>query len=323
MTDSIISEETQVAEKIQSRGVHGEKLVAALKNQKLPSTDKSSLQRAIIRYDKWIKDIQNVNEQTIEQTIEKLVELLNEYKLFIDLELIFDSPSDFLYRQKGQLKLDNTVLEEFLSLFVKKCLDFDNLGINIEISSQAKVFSSLYFDTDLQKPSVNRDTGMRIKVKDQDFSISKPLYLSSSFNREFNNSEVIETRIGFILAETKTNLDKTMFQEASATARDVKMAVTGAKYFLICEFLDMTPISSITTNIDRVLVLRKAKRLSSNVRSKFSNVEGRKANRESYKNYLTNNPFDKNLFEYFYKSIKESFTQLDLDETEALSIGYF
>ncbi len=43
--------------------------------------------------------------------INRLVSLLSEYKQFIDLETIFDSESDFLYRQKGQLKLDNTVTE--------------------------------------------------------------------------------------------------------------------------------------------------------------------------------------------------------------------
>lgn len=39
---------------------------------------------------------------------------LNEYRLWVDVELIFDSEDNFLYRQKGQLKLDNSMLEEFL-----------------------------------------------------------------------------------------------------------------------------------------------------------------------------------------------------------------
>ena len=42
-----------------------------------------------------------------------MVGLLNEYKQYIDLNVIFDSDNNFLYRQKGQLKLDNTVIEEF------------------------------------------------------------------------------------------------------------------------------------------------------------------------------------------------------------------
>jgi len=47
-------------------------------------------------------------------SVQKLVDATNRYKMFIELELIFDSPEDFLYRQKGQLKLNNTILEEFL-----------------------------------------------------------------------------------------------------------------------------------------------------------------------------------------------------------------
>lgn len=39
-----------------------------------------------------------------------MVELLNEYRIYIDVDLVFDSQADFLYRQKGQLKLDNSVI---------------------------------------------------------------------------------------------------------------------------------------------------------------------------------------------------------------------
>ena len=46
--------------------------------------------------------------------LQTLVDALNSYKRYIELDLIFDADQDFLYRQKGQLKLDNTILEEFL-----------------------------------------------------------------------------------------------------------------------------------------------------------------------------------------------------------------
>ncbi|MDY7004688.1 MAG: Bpu10I family restriction endonuclease [Cyanobacteriota bacterium] len=35
----------------------------------------------------------------------------------------------------------------------------------------------------------------------------------------------MESHIGYVCAECKTNLDKTMFQEAVATSRDLKKAV--------------------------------------------------------------------------------------------------
>lgn len=63
-----------------------------------------------------------------------------------------------------------------------------------------------------------------------------------------------------------TNLDKTMFQEAVATSRDLKIAVPSSLYFLVCEYLDMTPVSITSTHIDDVLIVRKTKRMSSNIR---------------------------------------------------------
>ncbi|HUU13349.1 MAG TPA: Bpu10I family restriction endonuclease, partial [Terriglobia bacterium] len=65
------------------------------------------------RYHSWIEQMETVSGAPVER-IERLIQLLNEYRLYLDVELIFNSDSDFLYRQKGQLKLDNSVIEEFL-----------------------------------------------------------------------------------------------------------------------------------------------------------------------------------------------------------------
>src|SRR4051794_36817354 len=94
---------------------HLEKLIATLENDKLPDTDKERLQAAIDKYHYWIALLKTTLSQptTSNDLLSTLINHLNEYRLFIDVELIFDSPSDFLYRQKGQLKLDNSVVEEF------------------------------------------------------------------------------------------------------------------------------------------------------------------------------------------------------------------
>ena len=86
--------------------------------------------------------------------------------------------------------------------------------------------------------------------------------------------------------EMDYNLDKTMFQEAVATSRDLKMAVPFSLYFLVCEFLDMTPVSTTTTHIDDVLIVRKTKRMSSNVRQEYRTAKDRKAHREEYVAFL-------------------------------------
>jgi hypothetical protein len=120
--------------------------------------------------------------------------------------------------------------------------------------------------------------GMAIKTKYQDFALTKKIYLKSSYSENFDVDKTISisTNLGFIVAELKTNLDKTMFQEASATAHDVKLAVSGAKYYLLCDFLDMTPISSSATDIDEVIILRKDRRIPTKIRENFSTYQGRK-----------------------------------------------
>lgn len=305
------------------RGTHGEKIVATLNGDKTPELDKPRLQAAIRRYDQWIIALNEAHGDGLEDIVKKLVDLLNEYKNYIDLDLIFDSPEDFLYRQKGQLKLDNTVIEEFLPIFVKKCIDNVFGTCNFEISSQTATFSSVFFASSLSNPTIGG--GISIKTKDQDFSMSRKLFLKSSYEPNFSPDKTVtlETHLGYILAELKTNLDKTMFQEASATAHDVKLAVTGAKYYLLCDYLDMTPISTATTDIDEILIMRKAKRISSNIRKSFNTYSGRQALREWYANYLTVHPYDWKMFKRFIEHIISQMRNEDLVEESVLEVGYF
>lgn len=234
------------------RGTHGEKIIAALESTKLPSSDKPRLEVALQKYDEWVSALDSVDAPTVDELIEKMIDLLNSYKFYIDVDLIFDSPEDFLYRQKGQLKLDNTVIEEFLPIFVRKCIIKEFGVCDVDIGSQTATFSSAYFASSLSSPSIGG--GLSIKTKDQDFSMSRKLYLRSSYTPTFDveKTVTVTTHLGYVMAELKTNLDKTMYQEASATAHDIKLAVTGAKYYLLCDFLDMTPISTATTDIDEI-----------------------------------------------------------------------
>ncbi|MDK2047859.1 Bpu10I family restriction endonuclease [Aliarcobacter butzleri] len=254
---------------------------------------------------------------TKEEKTEKLVNLFNNYKFFIDYNLIFLSEDDFLYRQKGQLKLDNTVIEEFLPHLVSKV--FDNLN-NVEFGP-TKCFSSAYFQTSLR--NFTNNGGIAIRSKDQDFAIARKLYLKSSFDPSFNNSDSVTTFLGYVTAECKTNLDKTMFQEATATSHDVKSAMPGSKYFLLCEWLDMTPISTAPTDIDEVLILRKAKRISSNIRKDFDSVSARREKKDWYENFLKTNPFDKGVFLRFVQHIESVIDNDDPVENNVLNDGFF
>lgn len=306
-----------------TRGTHGEKIVAAIGSDKVSENDKKRLSDALDKYDKWIEDLNTCDSGTLDSFIEMMVKLLNDYKLYIDVDLIFDSPEDFLYRQKGQLKLDNTVIEEFLPVFVRRCIEKKYGPRDITISSQTPTFSSVYFASSLSSPEIGG--GINIKTKDQDFSMSRTIYLKSSYSPDFCEGETIQltTHLGYVLAELKTNLDKTMFQEASATAHDIKQAVTGAKYYLLCDWLDMTPISTATTDIDEILLVRKAKRINSNVRNAYSKYDGRKKNREAYVKYLKDNPYAPDVFKRFIEHIFSQMENEELVEENVLDIGYF
>src|SRR5258707_14603354 len=100
---------------------HLEKLNAVLDNEKLDPIDKPRLQVGIERYKRWIADLDKVTGAP-DARLRKMVELLNEYRLWVDVDLVFDSPHDFLYRQKGQLKLDSSIIEEFLPRLVQPAL---------------------------------------------------------------------------------------------------------------------------------------------------------------------------------------------------------
>ena len=140
-----------------------------------------------------------------------MVDILNKYKQYIELNVIFESENDFLYRQKGQLKLDNTIIEEFLPILLTSVLSdiFQNYDLNF---GPTTCFSGIIFESSIIKDKVGG--GMQVRTKDHDFTISRRLFIRSSHQGDFHNSVTRESNIAYVAAECKTNLDKTMFQEA-------------------------------------------------------------------------------------------------------------
>lgn len=296
---------------------HGDKLNALLQNEKLPSVDRARVVEATKRYQRWLRDLRHV-QGTYDESITQMVFLLNEYKRHIEIDLVFDSNKDFLYRQKGQLKLDNTVIEEFLPILVTTALA--NELQHYELSfGPTTCFSGIRFESNIA--ATEPGGGMRLRQKDHDFAISRKLFLQASHRPDFQDSITSQTSIAYIAAEIKTNLDKTMFQEAAATALDVKTTLPGAKYFLLCEWLDMTPINTSTTAIDEVIILRKAKRLPSNIRARFNTASGRQQHRAVFIQHLQSHPLAPEMFTHFLNHIKRmigSGTKDDIVER-----GYF
>lgn len=306
--------------KIVESFVHGDKLRALLGNAKLPEGDKQNVARAVERYEAWKKQLGAV-DGTADEILARYVVLLNDYKRRLDLDLIFDSDNDFLYRQKGQLKLDNTVLEEFLPrLFDERLVPGFKRIKNVLCGPRAS-FAGLSFDSPLMALASG---GAYVKLKDQDFSVTKLHRITITESPVGEDSYSADIAVSYFATEIKTNLDKTMFQEAAQTAGELKRAVSGSKYVLLCEYLDMKPINTKLTPIDEVIVLRKAKRLASNVREHFSTAAGRKKARAKYLEHLDRTALKVECFARFVEHLNECFPTERADQEDVvLDRGYF
>jgi len=129
---------------------HKEKLLAAIQNRKA-ADDVELLQEAYRAYEQWKTAMQLLTE-TGEVKVRRLVELLNQYKDYLEVELIAKQGSDFLKRQKGQMKLDNSVIEEFLPYLVDNSI-LRNLptGFELETGSQTSFMSLAFCPTSIQE----------------------------------------------------------------------------------------------------------------------------------------------------------------------------
>ncbi len=184
-----------------------------------------------------------------------------------------------------------------------------------------KTFAGLSFGSSLANLGIGGKPTLR--TKDQDFILGKRLYMMTSFDRDFRGAEIIESHLGYVCVECKTNLDKTMFQEAVATSRDLKIAVPSSLYFLVCEFLDMTPVSITSTHIDDVLIIRKAKRMSSSVRQEYRSASERQEHRQEYVEFLDSSRFYSDVFQRIVDKIQALIDDTAPETNRVLDQGHF
>ena len=85
----------------------------------------------------------------------------------------------------------------------------------------------------------------------------------------------------------------------------------------------MTPISTTGTAIEEVILLRKAKRLPSNIRSSFSSFKGRSKSRTGFVKHLQESPFSVESFKRLTHNIHEILADDETDESQVLERGYF
>ena len=290
---------------------HKDKLEAALSNDKA-SQDYDILNDALKAYNTWVAKMKGLTS-TGDQFLHDLVDSLNEYKDYLEVELIAKHGSDFLKRQKGQMKLDNSVIEEFLPYLVdSKLLNNLPTTFQLETGSQTSFMSLSFCPTDIKSLDVPE---IVIKEKDQDFTIGKSIYYKFSSDENFSAAKTINGRLflAVMAVECKVNYDKTMFQECAGTAARLKQGCPISKYYTLVEYLDMQPEDTRLTNIDNVFLLRKAKRLPYEKRSVFEEVQAQ------HRDY----PISFDVMKNFVEEIQKFIDATWYNPSEALNRGSF
>jgi len=165
-----------------------DKLIASIDNPKAKA-DIALLNEALMAYQIWVSKTNSLTT-TGQARINEMTFLLNDYKDYLEVDLIATKGSDFLKRQKGQLKLDNSILEEFLIHLV--CPSILNNLPNFQLDTGPQsAFMSLAF-----RPStisnLNEKPEVILKVKDQDFTIGKTIHYKFSADEYFSKQKTID-----------------------------------------------------------------------------------------------------------------------------------
>jgi Bpu10I restriction endonuclease len=293
------------------RTPHKDKLVAAINNPK-SARDVALLQEALAFYEDWHSKLANLTSSGKQRVLDATI-LLNEYKDFLEVELIAGRGSDFLKRQKGQLKLDNSIMEEFLIHLVHPSILTGLPSFTLDVGPHTAFMTFAFRPSSIA--SLDEKPEIVVKSKDQDFTIGKTLHYKLSPDSNFSASKTAagEMFLSVLSAEVKVNFDKTMFQECCGTAARLKQGCPSAKYYVLVEFLDMEPEDSRLTDVDNVFLLRHAKRLPSNKRSIFQEVKAQ------HKDY----PIDGEVIFKFVEEIQSFVNSIWHDPEEALRRGSF
>ncbi|MDR2364734.1 MAG: Bpu10I family restriction endonuclease [Zoogloeaceae bacterium] len=291
---------------------HKEKLTAAIANPKCDADDVALLNEALEAYEDWSLKLSGL-ATTGKTRIEGMTSLLNTYKDFLEVDLIAKRGSAFIKRQKGQLKLDNSVIEEFLVHLATDKILAGLPAFRLEVGPQTAFMSLAFTPSGLgalgDKPAVT------LKEKDTDFALGKTIHYQFSTEPTFPAKQTSQGKLvlAVLAAECKINLDKTMFQEAAGTAGRFKQGCPMSRYYLLVEYLDMEPEDCRLTALDNVFLLRHTKRLPFEKRNVHAEV---KRQHDSY-------PIDAEVVWRFVNELQEFIDAVWYDPQKALQRGSF
>ena len=250
--------------------VHGNNLEQK-ENHKTKYRDEISrqyLKEIRARYDQWnsenlaLKGPFSNHSEHDSEIIKKRVKLLNEYKDFLDQQHYaekFDSRSN----------LHSSVLEEFLYFLFK---DVVNDISEDALIGKCHAFKDIFFRPSNFKMMVSKIESS-IEKKDHDFAIGVSV-LSSLQCKGVKQPEFDQWDIPAVAIECKTYLDKTMLQDASTAAEQLKQKNPNAMYIVLAEWLKLTDSVNLKKfKIDQIYVLRKQKNTDREFRYEDSYVK--------------------------------------------------
>jgi len=236
--------------------VHGNNLEQKEQHQTKYRDDDSRryLTEIRIRYNEWKTANENLvgpvgaaTDQDLE-IIEKRVQLLNEYKDFLDQQHYaekFDSRSN----------LHSSVLEEFMYYLFRDLVK----GISANaLIGKSHSFKDVFFRANSYGAIVTFASAL-IEKKDYYFAIGT----SIKAVMRCAGSQVVEEHdwdVPAVAIECKTYLDKTMLQDVSTAAEQLKQKNPNAMYIVVAEWLKLTESVNLKKfKIDQIYVLRKQK----------------------------------------------------------------
>lgn len=207
-----------------------------------------------IRYNQWKVDNETLKgpfktpSADDSKIIKKRVKLLNNYKDFLDQQHYaekFDSRSN----------LHSSVLEEFMYYLYRDLV----LGISKSaLIGKSHSFKDVFFRAPSYKEMVKAPHAL-VEKKDHDFAIGASVKAKMICNGS-NITEDHTWDIPAVAIECKTYLDKTMLQDVSTAAEQLKQKNPDAMYIVVAEWLKLTESVNLKKyKIDQIYIFRKQK----------------------------------------------------------------
>jgi Bpu10I restriction endonuclease len=241
-----------------------------------------------VRYNQWksenealIGPVSESSENDIKILTER-VRLLNEYKNFLDQQ-------HYAERFEARSNLHSSVLEEFLYYLFRDLVK----GISANsLIGKSHSFKDVFFRAPSYKEMIEK-SHVLVEKKDHDFIIGAKVKVSM----QSNGSDIPETYdwdIPAVAIECKTYLDKTMLQDASTAAEQLKQKNPNAMYLVVAEWLKLSEsVNFKKYKIDQIYVLRKQKN---------------KDRKDRYNPSYQKNPIYTDVIEHCFNTVREFLT---------------